>query len=78
MLTGAAIAAPQVAIAQPSSKIYRLGTINPGAAFDAKSAFGSILVRVLGQRWSRLSEQIFRFDKWSACQVRLPCGEAAA
>ena len=28
-------------------------------------------------RWSRLSEQFFRLDKWSPAGVRLPCGEAA-
>jgi len=27
--------------------------------------------------WSRLSEQIFRLDKWSLCRVRLPSGMAA-
>jgi hypothetical protein len=29
------------------------------------------------ERWSRLSEQIFRVDKWSLCRVRLPSGVAA-
>jgi Protein of unknown function (DUF3768) len=29
-------------------------------------------------RWPRLSEQIFRVDKWSLCRVRLPSGGAAA
>jgi hypothetical protein len=28
-------------------------------------------------KWSRLSEQIFRVDKWNLCQVKLPSGEAA-
>ena len=27
--------------------------------------------------WSRLSEQIFRVDRWSFCRVKLPCGGAA-
>jgi hypothetical protein len=26
--------------------------------------------------WSRLSEQILRFDKWSVCRVRPPSGMA--
>jgi len=30
-----------------------------------------------GLRWPRLSEQIFRIDKWSVCRVRLPSGGAA-
>jgi tripartite-type tricarboxylate transporter receptor subunit TctC len=29
------------------------------------------------KRWSRLSEQIFRVDKWNLCRVRLPSGVAA-
>ena len=33
---------------------------------------------LLPLRWPRLSEQIFRIDKWSLCRVRLPSGEAAA
>ena len=28
-------------------------------------------------RWPRLSEQLFRLDKWSVCRVKLPCGGAA-
>ena len=28
-------------------------------------------------KWSRLSGQLFRVDKWSFCRVRLPCGGAA-
>jgi hypothetical protein len=28
------------------------------------------------KRWSRLSEQLFRIDKWSVCRVKLPCGLA--
>jgi hypothetical protein len=28
---------------------------------------GQHLERYLGQSWSRLSEQIFRVDKWSVC-----------
>jgi hypothetical protein len=30
-----------------------------------------------GMKWSRLSEQQIRIDKWNACRVRLPCGLAA-
>ncbi len=32
---------------------------------------------VVSLRWPRLSEQIFRVDKWSLCRVRLPSGGAA-
>jgi hypothetical protein len=32
----------------------------------------------MSQSWTRLSEQLFRFDMWSSAGVRLPSGEAAA
>jgi hypothetical protein len=50
LLGGAAIAGLQAASAQPSSKVYRLGTLSPGAPVDPKNPFGSILVRALAQR----------------------------
>jgi hypothetical protein len=36
LLTGTAIAGPRVAIAQPASKIYRVGRLSPGAPLDEK------------------------------------------
>ena len=35
---------------------------------------GAVLTELL--KWSRLSEQIFRFDKWVSAGVRLPSGMA--
>lgn len=34
LVAGAAFAAPRVAAAQPSSKVYRLGTLTPGPPLD--------------------------------------------
>jgi putative ABC transport system substrate-binding protein len=58
LLTGAAIAGPQAAFAQPSSKVYRLGTLGAGAPFDEKSPNGAILVRVLAERGYALGQNL--------------------
>jgi putative ABC transport system substrate-binding protein len=58
LLSGAAIAGPQAAFAQPSSKVYRLGTLSPGAPFDDKSPNGAILVRVLAERGYTLGQNL--------------------
>jgi putative tryptophan/tyrosine transport system substrate-binding protein len=47
LLTGTAIAGPRVAIAQPASKIYRVGTLSPGAPLGEKSPLALILLQVL-------------------------------
>src|SRR4029077_6123023 len=47
LLTGAAIAGPRVAIAQPASKIYRVATLSGGAPLDEKSPLALILLQVL-------------------------------
>jgi hypothetical protein len=38
----------------------------------AKKIPGVRKYEVSKERWSRLSEQIFRVDRWSVCRVRLP------
>ena len=59
----------------PDSKGYEsLLTIAPRTDYQAYMRDG----HVGAMRWPRLSEQIFRVDKWSLCRVRLPSGEAAA
>lgn len=50
ILAGAAIAAPGVAVAQPASKVSRLGTLSAGAPIDEKSPTGAILLKELEQR----------------------------
>ena len=57
LLTGAAMAGPRLAQAQPS-KVYRLATLNSGAPFADKSPFGAILVRVLGERGYTLGQNL--------------------
>jgi putative ABC transport system substrate-binding protein len=58
LLSGAAIAAPWGALAQPSSKVYRLGTLSAGVPFDEKSPSGAILVRVLAERGYALGQNL--------------------
>jgi putative ABC transport system substrate-binding protein len=47
-LAGAVIAAPHVALAQ-SSKVYRLGSLTPGAPLPANSPLGAVLLKGLEQ-----------------------------
>src|SRR5271154_5440660 len=48
-LTGAAMTGPRAAIAQTSPKVFRLGTLTPGAPLEEKSPLGAILVKALDQ-----------------------------
>jgi putative ABC transport system substrate-binding protein len=57
-LTGAAIAGPGAAIAQTSSKVFRLGTLSPGAPVDEKSPLGAILLQKLGQNGYTLGKNL--------------------
>ena len=57
-LGGAMLAGPGTALAQTSSKVYRLGTLSPGPPFNEKSPFGAILVRVLAQRGYTLGQNL--------------------
>jgi hypothetical protein len=65
----------RTAIAAAVLSVALFSVSNPAHATDMDS-FRSDDFR--GMRWPRLSEQIFRVDKWSLCRVRLPSGEAAA
>lgn len=47
-LAGAVVAAPHVALAQ-SSKVYRLGSLTPGAPLPANSPLGAVLLKGLEQ-----------------------------
>jgi putative ABC transport system substrate-binding protein len=57
-LTGAAIAGPRAAMAQTSSKVFRLGTLSPGAPVDEKSPLGAILLQKLGQNGYTLGKNL--------------------
>lgn len=50
LIASSATIAPCVALAQTSSKVYRLGSINPALPLAPQSPFGKILVDALAQR----------------------------
>jgi len=49
LATGALMTGPRAAAAQ-ASKVYRLGSLTPGAPLDEKSPLGSVLLKALEQR----------------------------
>ncbi len=53
-----AIAGPCVASAQTSSKVFRLGTLTPGAPLDDKSPLGAILLKELDGRGYTLGKNL--------------------
>jgi len=57
-IAGAAIVCPRVASAQSSSKVFRLGTLTPGAPLDDKSPLGAILLKELDQRGYTLGKNL--------------------
>jgi putative ABC transport system substrate-binding protein len=63
-LAGAAVLGPRASLAQPA-KVFRLGTLGPGAPFNDKSPFGSILVRVLADRGYTLGQNL-AFESYGA------------
>jgi putative ABC transport system substrate-binding protein len=74
LLGGAAIVAPRAAIAQTSSKVYRLGTLGPRDPIGDKSPFGAIIVRVLAQRGYTLGQTwcsmlAAPWAKWASCRT---------
>jgi putative ABC transport system substrate-binding protein len=58
LLTGVAIAGPHAAIAQSSSKVFRLGTLSPGAPLDEKTPLGSILLKALEKHGYTLGKNL--------------------
>ena len=48
LATGALMTGPRAAAAQ-ASKVYRLGSLTPGAPLDEKSPLGSVLLRHLNK-----------------------------
>src|ERR1700722_5624646 len=47
LLTGVAVVGPRAAVAQPTSRIYRVGTLSPGAPVDEKSPLAVVLLQGL-------------------------------
>ena len=58
LLTGMAIAGPHAAIAQSSAKVFRLGTLSPGAPLDEKTPLGSILLKALEKHGYTLGKNL--------------------
>src|SRR6266481_9178892 len=58
LVTGAAIAGPSAAIAQSSSKVFRLGTLTPGAPLDEKNPLGAILLKAMEQHGYTLGKNL--------------------
>src|SRR5215467_12399857 len=57
-LGGALVAGSRVAIAQTPSKVYRVGTLLPGAPVDEKSPLGAILLKKLEQHGYTLGKNL--------------------
>jgi putative ABC transport system substrate-binding protein len=58
LLGGAAVAGARPALAQPSSKTFRLATLSPAAPFGEKSPFGALLLKGLEQRGYTLGKNL--------------------
>src|SRR3974390_3469238 len=57
-LVGVAVAGPGVAIAQTSSKVYRVGTLLPGPPVDEKSPLGALLLKKLEEHGYTLGKNL--------------------
>jgi putative ABC transport system substrate-binding protein len=69
LVTGAAIAGPGAAIAQSSSKVFRLGTLTPGVPLDEKSPLGSILLKEMERHGYTLGKNLSLEARGAAGQV---------
>jgi putative ABC transport system substrate-binding protein len=63
-IAGATVFGPRVSLAQPA-KVFRLGTLGPGAPFNDKSPYGSILIRVLADHGYTLGQNL-AFESYGA------------
>ena len=57
-LAGALVVRPHVAIAQTSSRVYRVGTLLPGPPLDERSPLGTILLQKLEQNGYTLGKNL--------------------
>ena len=69
LLTGVAIAGPRAAIAQSSSKVFRLGTLTAGVPLDEKTPLGMILLKRLEQQGYTLGRNLTFVARGGAGQV---------
>ena len=58
LLGGAAIAAPRAAMAQTSSRVYRLGSLIGGAPLSANTPLAKSLLNALAQRGYTLGKNL--------------------
>src|SRR5947209_8249289 len=58
LLAGAVIAGPRLAIAQTRAKVYRIGTLLPGAPLDQKAPLGVVLLKKLEQHGYTLGKNL--------------------
>ena len=68
-LFGVAIVGPRTAMAQDLSKVFRLGTLTPGAPLDAKTPLGTILLKRLEQQGYTLGKNLTFDARGGAGQV---------
>lgn len=69
VLAGAAIAGPHIAMAQTSSRVFRLGTLTPGAPLDEKTPLGAILLKRMEQQGYTLGKNLTFDARGAAGQV---------
>ena len=73
LLIGAAMGDPRAAIAQSSSKVYRLGTLQPGMPLTEKTPLGLILLQRLEERGYAIGKNLSLDARGAAGQVsKLP------
>ena len=69
VLAGAAIAGSRNAMAQTSSRVFRLGTLTPGAPLDEKTPLGAILLKGMEQQGYTLGKNLTFDARGAAGQV---------
>src|SRR5260370_744635 len=69
LVTGAVVAGPSAAIAQSSSKVFRLGTLTPGAPLDEKSPLGATLLQAMEPHGYTLGKNLSLEARGAAGQV---------
>jgi ABC-type uncharacterized transport system substrate-binding protein len=78
LAAGAAIGNPRLAAAQPSSKVFRLGTLTPGAPLNEKSPNGAVLLRELAKQGYVLGKNLTLEARSAAGDVGKLAGLARA
>jgi putative tryptophan/tyrosine transport system substrate-binding protein len=69
LLAGGLVACSRAAIAQTTSKIYRVGSLSPGPPLDEKSPLGAILLQQLEQHGYTLGKNLTFEARGAAGQI---------